>query len=109
MTARRSHGSAVDLAYRAAQWRSSDRCGARRCRPGGLRRSFQQGGALERLDPDRPGGFALLYGVVRIVALRVESSQGRGEEHAPPEGSTPQVAADLTSLAHASTAPGPVP
>lgn len=34
---------------------------------------FRQGGVLSKVDPERNGGFrALLYGVVRNVALRVE-------------------------------------
>ena len=34
---------------------------------------FRDGGALERAERDRPGGFhAFLYGVTRVVALRFE-------------------------------------
>jgi RNA polymerase sigma-70 factor (ECF subfamily) len=45
---------------------------------------FRPGGALERLDPGRPGGFrAFLYGVTRTVALRVEAGQARGKERTP--------------------------
>ncbi len=94
----------VVRAYLAARWRSSDRIQALddavqevfiEC--------FQQGGALERLDPDRPGGFrAFLYGVVRIVALRSESTRGRGKEQAPPDEYDPQqIAADDTPLSRA--------
>lgn len=39
---------------------------------------FRDGGALERAEPGRPGGFrAFLYGVVRNVALRAERERGR--------------------------------
>ena len=40
---------------------------------------FKDGGALERADEGRPGGFrAFLYGVVRNVAARAERERGRG-------------------------------
>jgi RNA polymerase sigma-70 factor (ECF subfamily) len=96
----------VVRAYLAARWRSSDHMQALddavqevfvEC--------FRQGGALDRLEPDRPGGFrAFLYGVVRIVALRAESARGRGKgkEQSPPEGYDPcQVPADDTRLSRA--------
>jgi RNA polymerase sigma-70 factor (ECF subfamily) len=39
---------------------------------------FKEGGALERVDPTRAGGFrAFLFGVVRNVALRAERSAAR--------------------------------
>lgn len=39
---------------------------------------FRPGGVLERADPQRAGGFrAFLYGVVRNVALRLETSRAR--------------------------------
>ncbi len=39
---------------------------------------FKGGGALERAEPGRPGGFrAFLYGVVRNVALRAERERGK--------------------------------
>ncbi len=48
---------------------------------------FRDGGALERFERERPGGFrGFLYGVTRIVALRFERSSAR--RRAP-------VAADL--------------
>jgi RNA polymerase sigma factor (sigma-70 family) len=61
---------------------------------------FRRGGALDRLEPDRPGGFrAFLYGVARVVALRVESARVRGKEQSPPDGFDAQeVAADDTRL-----------
>lgn len=40
---------------------------------------FRDGGALERAEPGRPGGFrAFLYGVVRNVALRAERERAKG-------------------------------
>ena len=39
---------------------------------------FRDGGVLERCEEDRPGGFhAFLYGVTRVVALRLERSEAR--------------------------------
>ena len=39
---------------------------------------LKDGGALERADPDRPGGFAaFLRGVVRNVARRIEGRRSR--------------------------------
>ena len=39
---------------------------------------FRKGGALERVDTDRPGGFsAFLYGIVRNQALHAERSRAR--------------------------------
>jgi RNA polymerase sigma-70 factor (ECF subfamily) len=49
--------------------------------------SFRPGGLLERLDPDRPGGFrAFLYGAARIVALRAEARPKRSREQPPEAG-----------------------
>lgn len=46
---------------------------------------FRHRGALERVDPARPGGFRpFLYGVVRNVALRVETGRARGRERQSP-------------------------
>ena len=40
--------------------------------------SFRDGGVLQRVDPESPGGFrAFFYGVVRNVAKRAESRHGR--------------------------------
>ncbi len=52
------------------------------------------GGGLERVEPDRPGGFrAFLYGIARNVALRAESRQGgRRERQAPPDAELDQRA-----------------
>jgi RNA polymerase sigma-70 factor (ECF subfamily) len=94
----------VVRAYLAARWRSSDHI---RVLDDAVQEvfveCFQRGGALERLEPNRPGGFrAFLYGVVRIVALRAESARGRGREQAVPDGYDPrQVPADDTRLSRA--------
>lgn len=48
---------------------------------------FREGGALEKVDSDRPGGFrAFLYGVVRNVAMRYEQKAGRRREEAGMSG-----------------------
>jgi RNA polymerase sigma-70 factor (ECF subfamily) len=53
------------------------------------------GGALERASPDRPGGFrAFLYGVVRNVALRVETRRARRNDLLPSAGLEPDEVAD---------------
>jgi RNA polymerase sigma-70 factor (ECF subfamily) len=94
----------VVRAYLAARWRSSNHI---RALDDAVQEvfveCFQKGGALDRLEPDRPGGFrAFLYGVVRIVALRAEATQRRGKEQLPPEGYDPrQVPADDTRLSRA--------
>ncbi len=45
---------------------------------------YREDGALGRVSPDRPGGFrAYLYGVVRNVARRIESSRSRRREVQP--------------------------
>ena len=91
----------VVRAYLGARWRSSDRL---RLLDDAVQEvfveCFRRGGALDRVEADRPGGFrAFLYGVARVVALRAESARGRGKEEAPPEGFDPeQVAADETRL-----------
>ncbi|MCA8961649.1 MAG: sigma-70 family RNA polymerase sigma factor [Planctomycetes bacterium] len=42
---------------------------------------FREGGILDKVDPDRPGGFrAFLFGVVRNVALRVETKSARDRQ-----------------------------
>jgi RNA polymerase sigma-70 factor (ECF subfamily) len=94
----------VVRAYLAARWRSSDRI---RALDDAVQEvfveCFQRGGALERLESNRPGGFrAFLYGVVRIVALRAESARGRDKKQSPPDGYDPrQVPADDTRLSRA--------
>jgi RNA polymerase sigma-70 factor (ECF subfamily) len=63
---------------------------------------FRQGGALARLDPTRPGGFrAFLYGVVRNVALRVESRRARSIALRAGEAPLAEVTADETTLSRA--------
>jgi RNA polymerase sigma factor (sigma-70 family) len=48
---------------------------------------FKEGGVLERAERGRPGGFrAFLYGVVRNVALRLETRRARVREQPPPSG-----------------------
>lgn len=86
----------VVRAYLAARWQSSGHLQALddavqevfvEC--------FRRGGALDRVEPNRPGGFrAFLYGVVRVVALRAESARARGKEQAPPEGFDSEGVAD---------------
>jgi RNA polymerase sigma-70 factor (ECF subfamily) len=45
---------------------------------------FRSGGVLERVERDRAGGFrAFLYGVVRNIALRVESRRAKKKEFQP--------------------------
>jgi RNA polymerase sigma-70 factor (ECF subfamily) len=57
---------------------------------------FRAGGALDRLDPGRPGGFrAFLYGVARTLALRFEAARARHKERAAADES------DLDRLADA--------
>ena len=42
---------------------------------------LRDGGALQRVDPKRRGGFrAYLYGIARIVALRIEQRAGRRKD-----------------------------
>jgi RNA polymerase sigma-70 factor (ECF subfamily) len=46
---------------------------------------LRQGGGLERVRPERPGGFrAFLYGLVRNVALRFEQRRARGHSRREP-------------------------
>ena len=48
---------------------------------------FREGGALERADTDRAGGFRpFFYGVARNVALRIETRRARQRERQPPSG-----------------------
>jgi RNA polymerase sigma-70 factor (ECF subfamily) len=47
---------------------------------------FKHNGVLDRAERDRPGGFrAFLYGVVRNVALRLETQRARRREWQPPD------------------------
>ncbi len=48
---------------------------------------FREGGVLDKVDPQRPGGFrAFLYGVVRNIALRTETRIARSREKPSPAG-----------------------
>jgi RNA polymerase sigma-70 factor (ECF subfamily) len=54
-----------------------------------------QGGALEKAQSGRPGGFrAFLYGLVRNVALRFEQRRARLREQQAPEGDPAELVAD---------------
>ncbi len=71
-------------AYLAARWRGSKLVGYL---DDAVQDVFveclRQGGALEKLEPGREGGFrAFFYGVVRNVALRVERSTARRRDQA---------------------------
>src|SRR5262245_14743702 len=47
---------------------------------------LRHGGGLERVRPDRAGGFrAFLYGLVRNVALRFEQRRAQGEARRAPD------------------------
>jgi RNA polymerase sigma factor (sigma-70 family) len=91
----------VVRAYLAARWKSS---GHLRSLDDAVQdvfvECFRQGGALGRVEAGRPGGFrAFLYGVARVVALRVEAARARGKEESPPEGFDPgQVTSDDTQV-----------
>jgi len=62
---------------------------------------FQPGGVLQRADRDR-GFRAFLFGVVRNVALRIETSRGRRRERQPLEDAgLEQVPDDAESLSRA--------
>jgi hypothetical protein len=48
---------------------------------------FRTGGVLDRADRSRPGGFrAFLYGVIRVVALRIEAAPARARDRTPAAG-----------------------
>jgi RNA polymerase sigma factor (sigma-70 family) len=86
--------SPVVRAYLGARWRASPLLGELddavqevfvEC--------FRAGGILDRVEANRPGGFrAFLYGVLRNIALRFESSRAQGRERVAPS------AVDLASL-----------
>lgn len=61
---------------------------------------FGDNGPLERVDPDRNGGFrAFFYGVIRRVALKFEENRKRQQKHKDPKGFHPeQIDNDETSL-----------
>jgi RNA polymerase sigma-70 factor (ECF subfamily) len=64
---------------------------------------LRHGGALDRADPGRPGGFrAFLYGLVRNVALRAEQGQARRlSREMPAADPGPGAQADESSLSRA--------
>jgi RNA polymerase sigma factor (sigma-70 family) len=60
---------------------------------------FRAGGALERVDPGRSGGFrAYLAGVLRHVALRFEERWARARARAGPTDAVESVLDDETTL-----------
>jgi RNA polymerase sigma factor (sigma-70 family) len=61
---------------------------------------FRTGGVLDRLDPQRPSGFrAFLYGVIRVVALRIEAAPARAKDRIPAaDFDLQQVPHDETSI-----------
>ena len=60
---------------------------------------FRQGGVLDRVERDRPGGFrAFLFGVVRNVAMRFERARGQKREHAKPGSVARDIARDEATL-----------
>ena len=85
-------------AYLGARWRNSARCqDIDDAVQEVFIECFRGGGALERFEQGRPGGFrSFLYGVVRNVALRMETCRG-GER--PTSGShLDGIECDETSL-----------
>jgi RNA polymerase sigma-70 factor (ECF subfamily) len=63
---------------------------------------FRPGGALERLDPARPGGFRpFLMAVLRNVARRAEERWTAARGRAAPDVSPSEIESDETSLSHA--------
>ena len=69
-------------AYLAARWRvSREHEAVADATQEVFLQCFKEGSALERVDPDRPGGFrAFLYGVARNVARDLESRGARSAE-----------------------------
>jgi RNA polymerase sigma factor (sigma-70 family) len=76
----------VVRAYLRARWRGSQRLQELDdAAQDVFAESVRPGGVLDRLDPSRPGGFrAFLYGVIRVVALRVEARTARAKDRAAP-------------------------
>ncbi|MBI4600651.1 MAG: sigma-70 family RNA polymerase sigma factor [Planctomycetes bacterium] len=63
---------------------------------------FRERGALERVDPDRGGFRAFLYGIARNVALHAERARARDRGHRDAAGIDPEgVAADEESVSRA--------
>jgi RNA polymerase sigma-70 factor (ECF subfamily) len=60
---------------------------------------FRDRGVLERCEQERPGGFrAFLYGITRVVALRLERSEGRRIAHFRGDLDLDQIEHDAPSL-----------
>ena len=64
---------------------------------------FRDGGVIERAEAARDGGFrAFLYGVVRVVALRVETRRAKRREHVfASDSQSPDVAGREATLSRA--------
>lgn len=63
---------------------------------------FREGGALNRLNPEHPGGFrSFLLGVARNVALRLEEKARRRGEGQASAVDWQELDADVTSLSEA--------
>ena len=81
----------VVRAYLGARWREA---GLTDCVDDAVQEvfltCFKAGGALGRVDPERRGGFrAFFYGVVRNIALRVETRGARPKEQRLPSSFDP--------------------
>ena len=76
----------VIRAYLVARWKSSEHLNSLKdAEQDVFLECFKRGGVLDRVEPERAGGFrAFLYGVVRNVALRVESPGPARVERQPP-------------------------
>jgi RNA polymerase sigma factor (sigma-70 family) len=91
----------VIRAYLKARWRGSDRLqNVDDAAQEVFIECFRTGGVLDRVDPGRPGGFrAFLYGVIRVVALRIEAAPARAKDRAPAaDFDLEQVADDETRV-----------
>ncbi|MHC5111314.1 MAG: hypothetical protein ACYTHJ_15700 [Planctomycetota bacterium] len=56
---------------------------------------YREGGALQRVEQDRSGGFrAFLYGVARNIARRAEANRASSREVQPPTQFGEAMAAD---------------
>jgi len=81
----------VIRAYLAARWRGSPLVGEiDDAEQEVFLDCFRENGALERVDPDRPGGFrAFLHGVVRHVAQRFERARPKAGKPLEVAGEVP--------------------
>ena len=75
----------VVRAYLKARWRGSERLeNVDDAAQEVFIQCFRTGGVLDRADRSRPGGFrAFLYGVIRVVALRIEAAPARAKDRPP--------------------------